>query len=76
MAPHPGIDTESLKDKARKELLNLLEGVCKACPLTCLTSSKAKKNVGTGQKAPSHRTVSGRPNWTLRQILDTTRPWD
>ncbi|KAI4196508.1 MAG: hypothetical protein LQ346_003213 [Caloplaca aetnensis] len=27
MAPHPGIDTESLKDKARKELLNLLEGV-------------------------------------------------
>lgn len=30
MAPHPGIDTEQIKDKARKELLDLLEGVCKA----------------------------------------------
>ncbi|KAL9578574.1 MAG: hypothetical protein Q9203_007045, partial [Teloschistes exilis] len=27
MAPHPGIDTESIKDELRKDLLNLLEGV-------------------------------------------------
>ncbi|KAL8685482.1 MAG: hypothetical protein Q9218_007734 [Villophora microphyllina] len=27
MAPHPGIDTESIKEELRKELLNLLEGV-------------------------------------------------
>ncbi|KAL9014598.1 MAG: hypothetical protein Q9173_000743 [Seirophora scorigena] len=27
MAPHPGIDTDSLKDAARKDLLDLLEGV-------------------------------------------------
>lgn len=32
MAPHPGIDTDQIKEKARKDLLNLLEGVCKACP--------------------------------------------
>ncbi|KAL8714816.1 MAG: hypothetical protein Q9220_001329 [cf. Caloplaca sp. 1 TL-2023] len=27
MAPHPGIDTELIKEKARKDLLDLLEGV-------------------------------------------------
>ncbi|KAL8848593.1 MAG: hypothetical protein Q9221_006367 [Calogaya cf. arnoldii] len=27
MAPHPGIDTDAIKDKARKDLLGLLEGV-------------------------------------------------
>ncbi|KAL8862831.1 MAG: hypothetical protein Q9178_000773 [Gyalolechia marmorata] len=27
MAPHPGIDTDAIKDKARKDLLDLLEGV-------------------------------------------------
>lgn len=30
MAPHPGIDTDQTKEKARKDLLDLLEGVCKA----------------------------------------------
>lgn len=30
MAPHPGVDAEFFKEKARKDLLNLLEGVCKA----------------------------------------------
>lgn len=30
MAPHPGIDTDEIRDKARKELLDLLEGVCKS----------------------------------------------
>lgn len=29
MAPHPGIDTDSIRDQARKDLLGLLEGVCK-----------------------------------------------
>lgn len=30
MAPHPGIDTDQIKEKAKKDLLDLLEGVCKA----------------------------------------------
>ena len=30
MAPHPGIDTDQIKEKIRKDLLDLLEGVCKA----------------------------------------------
>lgn len=29
MAPHPGIDTDGIKEKARKDLLDLIEGVCK-----------------------------------------------
>lgn len=32
MAPHAGFDTETIKQKARKDLLNLLEGVSKAIP--------------------------------------------
>ena len=28
MAPHPGIDTGQIKEKARRDLLHLLEGVC------------------------------------------------
>ena len=30
MAPHPGIHPDQIKDKARKDLLDLLESVCKA----------------------------------------------
>ena len=35
MAPHPGIDAEKIKEKARKDLLDLLEGVCKAMRIIC-----------------------------------------
>jgi hypothetical protein len=31
MAPHAGFDTGQIRDKARKDLLYLLEGVRKAC---------------------------------------------
>ena len=30
MAPHPGIDPDQIKEKARKDLLDLLQSVCKA----------------------------------------------
>ena len=36
MAPHPGLETSSIKDKARKDLLDLLEGVSKAKNFTIL----------------------------------------
>jgi hypothetical protein len=32
MAPHAGFDPDSIKQKARKDLLHLLEGVSKAFP--------------------------------------------
>jgi len=33
MAPHAGFDTDHIKDKARKDLLYLLEGVSKGPPM-------------------------------------------
>jgi hypothetical protein len=33
MAPHVGFDTDQIRDKARKDLLYLLEGVSKASRL-------------------------------------------
>ena len=30
MAPHPGIDPEQIRDKARKDILDLLESVCES----------------------------------------------
>jgi hypothetical protein len=41
MAPHAGFDTDQVKDKARKDLLYLLEGVSKDY---CLAHMR---NVGT-----------------------------
>ena len=40
MAPHVGFDVEHIRDKARKDLLYLLEGVRKANP----TKMKAKRS--------------------------------
>lgn len=42
MAPHPGIDTDQIKEKARKDLLNLLEGVCKAHQTISFSNSIAE----------------------------------
>ena len=39
MAPHTGFDTDQIKDKARKDLLYLLEGVSKALFLPLIPSS-------------------------------------
>ena len=42
MAPHPGIDTDHIREKARKALLDLLEGVCKAQQQTRKALADAK----------------------------------
>lgn len=76
MAPHPGIDTDSLKEKARKDLLGLLEGVCKASRFTFLKPSRGSEYIGTGQEEPGHRTIFSRADWPLRQIFHTPRLWD
>lgn len=41
MAPHAGFDTNQIKDKARKDLLYLLEGVSKASPSPKLLKAAA-----------------------------------
>lgn len=46
MAPHPGIDTDEIRDKARKDLLDLLEGVCKnSCCALQLCGSWTKLDI-------------------------------
>ena len=40
MAPHPGIDTDHIREKSRKDLLDLLEGVCKARQRILQTSGR------------------------------------
>jgi hypothetical protein len=55
MAPRPGSDADYIRDKARRDLLNLLEGVSKAAdlvpvinrPLSILTALqvRGKKNL-------------------------------
>jgi hypothetical protein len=56
MAPHVGFDTDQIKDKARKDLLYLLEGVSKGShsPLICarqqltgLRTGSRKEELGT-----------------------------
>lgn len=52
MAPHAGFDTDQIRDKARKDLLYLLEGVSKAA-LTALRSTRHRLThlrTGTGQE--------------------------
>ena len=39
MTPDPGIDINSIKEKARKDLLDLLEAVCKAQPVNFFGNS-------------------------------------
>ena len=48
MAPHPGVDPDQIKEKARKDLLDLLEGVCKAQHLdpNVLLSTKCCRSEG------------------------------
>lgn len=41
MAPRAGFDTEQLRDKARKDLLHLLEGVSR-----CIRSERAILHAG------------------------------
>ncbi len=41
MAPHAGFDTDQIKDKARKDLLYLLEGVSKGSYSVLILSQAA-----------------------------------
>lgn len=59
MAPHPGIDTDEIRDRARKDLLDLLEGVCK-------NSCCALQLGRTGLKLISR--FEARRIWSLRKL--------
>lgn len=56
MAPHAGFDTDQIKDKARKDLLYLLEGVSKASPSPMLLEVAADTLILTGSRKEESRT--------------------
>ena len=50
MAPHAGFDTDLIKQKARKDLLNLLEGVSKAWSLPLHPALPADRYAGSREE--------------------------
>lgn len=66
MAPFSGSDADHFKDKARRDLLTLLEGVSIAprflgSPLTTCP--------GPGEEEPRHKSGAGWPSGAIRQVL-------
>lgn len=51
MAPHAGFDTEQVRDKARKDLLYLLEGVS-AQARECASGLSPLSSIGDGDSTP------------------------
>lgn len=51
MAPHVGFDVEHIRDKARKDLLYLLEGVRKADPTSAPATYKLTITAGSALAA-------------------------
>jgi hypothetical protein len=54
MAPHTGFDTDSIKDKAQKDILNLLEGVSKAFPHIFASQESADSYIGSRKEESSN----------------------
>lgn len=69
MTPRPESEAEHLRQKARKELLGLLEGVSKANPSQKAESKCLRLALGSGKEKPGHQQVSNRPNWPVCPIF-------
>lgn len=61
MAPHVGFDTEQIKDKARKDLLYLLEGVSKAS--SCRHGRQQTCNPPLHRRSAARRTSCWNEAW-------------
>jgi hypothetical protein len=78
MAPHAGFHTDQIKDKSRKDLLYLLEGVSEGSValifarrqliMIMLSAGARKEESGPGEE-------SGWPNGHIRQVLDSPGLW-
>jgi len=53
MAPHAGFDTDQIKEKARKDLLYLLEGVSKDCLAHMRSARQGKRKARHPLTCPS-----------------------
>jgi hypothetical protein len=75
MAPHPGEEADYIRDKARKSLLNLLEGVSLTHLSLMKTAAHVTMNTGSGEEESGYWQGVGRPCWPLCQILYSSRVW-
>lgn len=75
MAPHAGFDTDQIKDKARKDLLYLLEGVSEASPSPKLLEVAADMLIlaGPWKEEPRAREEFGWSTWCNCQVFDSSR---
>ena len=62
MAPHPGIDTAQIKEKAQKDLLDLLEGVCKASRIYKLSGGWINVKLGSRKEEPCNTEIACWPH--------------
>ena len=76
MAPQPIFDTDQIKDRARKDILYLLEGVRKASQLSqYMLRADINPALDTRKEELGHRTISGWASWDLCQVLDSAGLW-
>jgi hypothetical protein len=69
MAPRPELEAEHLREKARKELLGLLEGVSKAHPSRKAECECLRLFLGSRKEESGHQQVSDRTHWPLCPIF-------
>lgn len=72
MAPFSGSDADHFKDKARRDLLTLLEGVSRAPQIWKLTLTTRS---GPGEEEPRHKSGAGWSSGAIRQVLRAPRLW-
>jgi hypothetical protein len=75
MTPRPESEAEHLRQKARKELLGLLEGVSKAHASQKAEPECLRLALGPRKEESGHQQVSDRPNWPVCPIFYAAGVW-
>jgi len=75
MAPQPVFDSDQIRDKARRDLLYLLEGVSKASSPWEHSGDRLTTLPGSRQEEPHHREEPRRPHRTRRQSFSSPGLW-
>jgi hypothetical protein len=75
MAPKIELEADHLRDKARKDLLALLEGVSKAAVDNLSLSRRLTIVQGPWQEESSDREGLDGTNWSRRQVFDFAGVW-
>ena len=72
MAPHPGINADNIREKARKDLLDLLESVRRQSKTVNLMTDVSE---GSRQEEPCYREGFGWPRRHSVEVFGAPRTW-